>query len=154
MLVRERMQISEPVHLYAASPKGLCASVYVCTVRVQKAFVRCEPIMALYSVLVLAHEGFESSAYVVVRARVQMSSCTRTCISVRYELTTSLCFYLGGCLDELLYGNLYVCTERPTKALCSVLLSSYRGTQNSCGTSTPACLMRKPAFERTKYINI
>ena len=33
----------------------------------------------------------------------------------------------------------------PTTALCSFPLSSYRGTKHSCGTSTPACSMRKRA---------
>ena len=41
-----------------------------------------------------------------------MGSRTRTCTSVRYELTRFLCFCVGGFADELLYGNLYVCTVR------------------------------------------
>ena len=36
-------------------------------------FVRCEPTRALYSVLVVAHQGFVPSAYVLVRELVQMS---------------------------------------------------------------------------------
>ena len=110
VLVRECVQMSESVHMYGASPQEICASVYICTVRPQKDFVRCEPPRALYSVLVLAHQGFASSAYVLVQARVQMISCTRTYTYLRYELTSSLCFCAGGCTDELLYGNLFVCT--------------------------------------------
>ena len=47
-----------------------CSSVYVCTVRAQKGFVRCEPIRDFYSVLVLAHQSFVPSAYMLVRERV------------------------------------------------------------------------------------
>ena len=46
-LVRERVQMSEPVHLYGASPQGLCASVYgasptgLCAVQAYKGFIQC-----------------------------------------------------------------------------------------------------------------
>ena len=43
VLVRERVQMSEPVPLYGTSPPALSASVCACTVRAQKGFVRCEP---------------------------------------------------------------------------------------------------------------
>ena len=86
-----------------------CASVYGTS---PTSFARCEPTKALYSVLVLAPQGFAHGAYVLVRSYEQMSSCTRTCTYVRYELTRSLCFCAGGCANELLYGNLYVYTVR------------------------------------------
>ena len=90
---------------------GTCANERACT------SVRCETTRALYIVLVLAHEGFAPSAYVLVRAHMQMSLCTRTCTSIRYKLTRSLCFCATGCPDELLYGNLYVCTVRAHNGL-------------------------------------
>ena len=92
-----------------SEPARACASVY-CTN--PKSFVRCKPTKALYSVLVLAPQGFALRACVLVRSYEQMSSCTRTYTYVRYELPRSLCFCAGGCADELLYGNLYVCTVR------------------------------------------
>ena len=132
----------EPVHLYGANPQGLCDSVllcsrgggcadelkceslYVCTMRAQKDFVRCEPTRALYSVLVLAHQGFVQSTYVLVRERVQMSSCTRACTSVGYKPTSDLCFCAGGVqMSSCEEACIYVRYE-PTKALCSVLLIS------------------------------
>ena len=64
-----------------------CESLYVFTMRAHEGFVRCEPIRALYNVLVLAHQGCIQCASVFVRERVQMGSCTKACISVRYEPT-------------------------------------------------------------------
>ena len=121
VLVRERVQMNESVPLYGASPQGLCACFYVCTVRAQKAFVRCEPTRALYSVLVLVPQGFVPSAYVLVRARVQMSSCIRSCTYVRYEPTSSMCFCVSGCADELMYGKrvcLYGASPQGLYAVC------------------------------------
>ena len=109
---------------YGASPRGLWAFVYVCTVRDEKGFVRYEPTSALYSVLVLAHQDFVPSVYVLVWARVQMSSCTRTCTYVRDEPTSALCFCAGGCADELICGNLYVCTVRAHKGFMQCVLLS------------------------------
>ena len=97
-----------------------CASVYRTSLT---SFVRCEPTKALYSVLVLAPPGFAPSAHVLVRSDEQMSSCTRTCTYVLYELTRYLCFCIGTCMP--------VC----------------RGTKHSRGTSTPACVMRTPAVK-------
>ena len=92
----------KPVHLYGASPQGLCASMllcsraggcadelkreslYVCMVRAHKDFVRCEPTRALYNVLVLAHQGFVQCTSMLVRA----------------------------CANELMYASLYICTVR------------------------------------------
>ena len=102
VLVRARVQISEPVPLYGASPQGLCASVYGCSVRTQMSFFQREPTRALYSVLVLAPQSVLPSAYVLVRARMQMSSCTSICTPVRYKATIYLCFCAGGCADELM----------------------------------------------------
>ena len=128
----------EPAHLYGASPQGLCGSVvlcsrvegcgdelkceslYVCTVRAQKDFVRCEPTRALYSMLVLAHPGFVQSAYVLVRERVQMSSCTTACTSVRCKPTRDLCFYAGGVQMRSCAGACIYVRCEPTKALCSM----------------------------------
>ena len=50
-----------------------------------------------------------------------MSSCTGTCMSVRCD---------------------------PVTVTCSFPLRSYRGTNHSRGTSTPACLTRKPAANK------
>ena len=83
--------------------------------RAQKGFVRCKPTRALYSVLMLANQGFVPSAHVLVRVRVPVSSCTRTCTSLRYELTSFLCFCAGGCADVVMYKNLYGCTVRAHK---------------------------------------
>ena len=123
----------EPVHLNGASLKGLyvsvllcsyaggcadelkCESLYVCTVRAHKDFVRCEPTRASYNVLVLAHQGFVQCASVLVRERVQINSCARACTSVRCEPTRALCFCAGGCADELMCESLYVCTVRAHK---------------------------------------
>ena len=149
VLVRGRVQMSEPVHLYGASPQGFCASVYACTVRAQKGFVRCEPKRALYRVLVLDHQGVETSAYVLVGARVQMSSYTGTCTSVWCEPTSVLCFCAGGCADELMRGNLYVCTARAHKdfmqcaSLSSCLYEVLVWNQYACVSYA------KPAVERT-----
>ena len=126
--------------LCGASLQRLCASVY-CTS--PKSFVRYEPAKALcLCVLYEPQElcavraykgfiqcagarppGFAPSAYVLVRSYEQMSSCTRTCTYVLYELTRYLCFGTGTCMP--------VC----------------RGTKHSRGTSTPACVMRTPAVK-------
>ena len=71
--------------------------------------------LRLSSILQIPFESsynFASSAYMLVRSCEQMGSCTRTCTSVRYELTRCLCFCVEECADELLYGNLYVCMVR------------------------------------------
>ena len=113
----------EPVHLYGVSPQRLwapvllcsraggcadelkCESLYVCTVRAHKSFVWCKPTKAFYNVLVLAHQDFVQYASMLVRERMQMSSCTRACTSVRYDPTRALCFCAGGCADELMRGR-------------------------------------------------
>ena len=77
-----------------SEPAGACASVY-CTS--PESFVRCKPTKGLYSALVLAPQDFAPSAYVLVRPFEQMSSCTRICTHVRYELTRYLCFCAGVC---------------------------------------------------------
>ena len=82
--------VQESVPQYGVRPPGLCimsfraragtcvdelmyTSLYICTVRAQRGFVRCEPTRAVYRMLVLAHQAFEPSAYVLVWERVQMS---------------------------------------------------------------------------------
>ena len=133
--------------LRGASLQRLCASVY-CTS--PTSFVRCEPTKTLCSVrqglcfcvLYKPHElcvvraykdciqcagarppGFAPSAYVLVRSYEQMSSCTKTCTYVLYELMRYFCFCTGTCM--------VVC----------------RGTKHSRETSTPACVMRTPAVK-------
>ena len=122
---------------YGASPNGLCAvrtrkgviqcvgtrPPELCTQFLSAPSVRCEPkgalcgasLQGLYTVCWCSppralHPVLMCSCGSCGRA--QMSSCRRTCTSVRYELTRSLCFCAGGGVDELLYGNLYVCTVR------------------------------------------
>ena len=124
------------VHLRGTSPLGLCAFVYVCTMRAQKGLVRCEPRKALYSVVILAHQGFVLSVYLLVRERVHLSEpehlygvgpqglCTSVyvctvrahkgfiqCAGARPPglCTKCLCARAGACADELIYKNLYIC---------------------------------------------
>ena len=139
--------VRTPRALRDASLQRLCASV-CCTS--PTSFFRCEPTKTLYSarqglcfcVLYEPHElcavraykvfiqgagarpsSFASSVYVLVRSYEQMSSCTRTCTYVLYELTRYLWFCPGTCMP--------VC----------------RGTKHSHGTSTPWCVLRTPAVK-------
>ena len=141
--------VRAPRALRGASLQTLCVSVR-CTS--PSSFFRCEPIKTLYSVrqglcfcvlyephelcAVRAYKGFiqcagarppsfAPSAYVLVRSYEQMSSCTRTCTHVLYELTRYLWFCTRTCMP--------VC----------------RGTKHSRGTSTPACVLRTPAVKNT-----
>ena len=95
----------ESVRLYGASPPGLCAYVYVGLVRAQKGFVRYEPARALNSVLVLAHQGFVPSHFVLVLERVQVSKPVHL-------------------YSASLQGLYTVCWCSPTRALCPMLMCS------------------------------
>ena len=138
--------VRAPRALRGASLPKLCASV-CCTsptsfsVRAYKDFIPCAPglcFCVLYEphglCAVRAYKGFIQcagarpssfalSAYVLVRSYEQMSSCTRTCTYVLYELTRYLLFSTGTCIP--------VC----------------RGTKHSRATSTPACVLRTPAVK-------
>ena len=99
--------------------QGLCFCILykpdeLCAVRAYKGFIQCAGARP---------QGFAPSAYVLVRSYEQMSSCTRTCTCVLYELTRYFCFCTGTCMP--------VC----------------RGTKNLRGTSTPACVMRSPVVK-------
>ena len=68
----------------SARPPGLCTYVYFSTVRAQTGLVRCEPARALYSVLILAHQSFVPSDYVLVRI-CAVRARNGLCFCVRYE---------------------------------------------------------------------
>ena len=86
--------VRAPRALCGASLQRICASVHctspksLCTVRVYKGFLQRAGARP---------PGFAPSAYVLVRSYEQMSSCTRTCTYVLYELTHYLCFCTGVC---------------------------------------------------------
>ena len=68
--------------------------------------------------LMLAHQGFVQCIYVLVRERVQMSSCARACTFVRCEPTRDfvlMCSCAGACANELMCEGLYVRTARAHK---------------------------------------
>ena len=111
----------EPTKTLYSVGQGLCFCVLyepheLCTVRIYKGFIQCAG---------ACPPSFAPSAYVLVRSYEQMSSCTRTCTYVLYELTRYLWFCTGTCMP--------VC----------------RGTKHSRGTSTPACVLRTSAVKNT-----
>ena len=99
-----------------------CESLYACTLRAHKGFVRCEPTRVLYHVLVLAHQGFVQCASVLVRKRVQISSCTRTFTSVRCKPTRDLCnVLLSSCTSACVHDGFVRCAcadERMCESMC------------------------------------